>query len=338
MHLPITECKMAKSIQQIKQDLEIIEAKTLKAGGELQDLYKSYLDSLSASARQQLILASYQICTQFYPESFLDLTLSQKQNLQQKLREYGQELQPQLLSSYEQTELIAERNDLSFVAEMIKNLPLAQNNKGEDEEREVDESELESELDLEIIKTELAELEISQLKAAIENNSTANPSDSQTKEIDFKNPEHLVSWHRQVEKAIKKALDNTSKEVNKLLQESGIIPNRLPAKIMEVAMRAEETSSRINNRKVKNIPNILNIVIETDKDKKSSSSSIAQINLLRLRLLEIEFADPLLSAKRNQIRIMVNKIKELKYQYRAKKQEYTVAEAEAAWRSSWCED
>ena len=334
MHLPITECKMAKSIQQIKQDLEIIEAKTLKAGGELEDLYKSYLDSLSASARQQLILASYQICTQFYPESFLDLTLSQKQNLQQKLREYGQELQPQLLSSYEQTELIAERNDLSFVAEMIKNLPLAQNNKGEGEEKEVDESEL----DLEIIKTELAELEISQLKAAIDNDSTVNPGNSETKEIDFKNPEHLVSWHRQVEKAIKKVLDNTSKEVNKLLQESGIIPNRLPAKIMEVAMRAEETSSRINNRKVKNIPNILNIVIETDKDKKSPSSSIAQINLLRLRLLEIEFADPLLSAKRNQIRIMVNKIKELKYQYRAKKQEYTVAEAEAAWRSSWYED
>ena len=113
--------------------------------------------------------------------------------------------------------------------------------------------------------------------------------------------------------AIKKALDHASKDVNKLLQESGIIPNRLPTKIMEIAIKAEESSSsRANNRKVKNIPNILNIVIETEKDKKSSSASIAQINLLRLRLLEIEFADPLLSAKRNQIRVMVNKIKELK--------------------------
>lgn len=335
MQFLITEYKMARSIQQIKQDLEIIEAKTLEAGGELQDLYKSYLDSLSASAKQQLILASYQICTQFYPESFLDLSLSQKQNLQQKLRESGNELQPQLLSSHEQTELIAERNDLSFVAEMIKNLPLAQNNQGEDEETEVDESEF----DLEIIKTELAELEISQLKAAMDNDATANPNDSPTQEIDFKNPEHLIAWHRQVEKAIKKALDHASKDVNKLLQESGIIPNRLPTKIMEIAIKAEESSSsRANNRKVKNIPNILNIVIETEKDKKSSSASIAQINLLRLRLLEIEFADPLLSAKRNQIRVMVNKIKELKHQYRAKKQEYTVAEAEAAWRSSWYED
>ena len=39
MQFLITEYKMARSIQQIKQDLEIIEAKTLEVGGELQDLY-----------------------------------------------------------------------------------------------------------------------------------------------------------------------------------------------------------------------------------------------------------------------------------------------------------
>ena len=360
---------MARSIQQIKQDLEVLESTIVESGSELRDLYKSYLDLLSQSVKQQLILASYQICTQLYPESFLGLSLDQKQKLQQQLRVLSKEIQPELLNSQEQTELILERKDLNFVAEMIKNLPLRQKRaakkagKGEEEEAMPDSSSPEGEaqtpkmnlsdtpfvsavadregeeakIDLEIIRTELEGLEIPELAAVIENEAAANFAEPQKQEIDFNNPEHLVLWHKQVERTIKRILDRASREVNKLLQESGVIPRRLPSKIMEVAIKAEETSSR-NNRKIQSIPNILNIVIETDKDKKSKSANISQISLLRLRLSEIEFADPLLSSKRGQIRIMVNKIKQLKYQYRDKKQEYAVAEAQAAWRSSWYED
>ena len=56
------------------------------------------------SIEQQLILASYQLCTQIYPDSFLDLSLNQRQELQQSLRSLGKELKPSLLNILDYSE------------------------------------------------------------------------------------------------------------------------------------------------------------------------------------------------------------------------------------------
>ena len=94
-----------------------------------------------------------------------------------------------------------------------------------------------------------------------------------------------------------------------------------------------------NNRKLQNVSNILHLALETEHDKQSSSSSsFAQISLLRLRLAEIEFSDPMLNAKRGQIRNLIGKISKLKSKYQTSKREYAIAEAQAAWRSSWYEN
>ena len=320
---------MAKSIQQIQQDLEALKVIVGEAGQELQDLYISYLNLLSQSAKQQLILAGYHICTQIYPESFLKLSLSNKQKIQQKLRELSNTIQPSLLDIADNKEIVLASQELSIVAEMLKNLSLSPKLGNTKEDKK----------NLDLVKLETKETPT--IETEIEENLD-DDSDSeeinQKQEVDFNNPEHLILWHRQSERDIKKILDRTSKQANKYLQKSGVIPSRLPAKVMEIAMQAEESASRGNGNKIQNIPNILNIVIETDREKKVSSSNIVQISLLRLRLSELEFIDPLLNAKRTQIRTLISKINQLKRQYRDKKREYAQAEAEAAWRSSWYEE
>ena len=61
------------------------------------------------------------------------------------------------------------------------------------------------------------------------------------------------------------------------------------------------------------IAHVMQIAIEADKGKKSKlSKNPLQISLLRLRLAEVEFSNPLLNAKRGQIRNLMSKIKQQK--------------------------
>ncbi|MGF1541549.1 MAG: hypothetical protein ACFCU5_14045 [Pleurocapsa sp.] len=340
---------MAKSIQKTQQELEALKVIVGEAGEELQDLYISYLNLLSQSVKQQIISATYHLCTQIYPESFLKLSLSNKQKIQQKLRELSEQIQPEILNISTERELNFAMQELNLVAEMLKNLRGVPDPPTSGEDRTLplsskNETLKEDKVNLELVKAELQELDPTELNIDLENiaenfdNNLDSEELERRQEVDFNNPEHLILWHKQLERNIKKILDQTSKQANRYLQKSGIIPNRLPAKLMEVAMKAEESAARNHGNKIQNVPNILNLIVETDKEKKAQSSSILQISLLRLRLSELEFIDPLLNAKRTQIRNHISKINQLKRQYRDKKREYAQAEAEAAWRSSWYED
>ncbi|CCH65707.1 hypothetical protein RINTHM_12470 [Richelia intracellularis HM01] len=60
--------------------------------------------------------------------------------------------------------------------------------------------------------------------------------------------------------------------------------------------------------------------------------------VLGLRLGEIEFANKQLSSLRKQIRYILGKLNKLGRQYQQKQREYSIAEAESAWRASWFED
>ncbi|MDJ0595081.1 MAG: hypothetical protein QNJ72_34735 [Pleurocapsa sp. MO_226.B13] len=333
---------MTKSIQQIKQDLSDLESAVAETAVELQTEYRNYLNLLSQSVKQQLILAGYQICTQFYPQSFLELSLSNKQDLQQALRQIGIEIQPTLLEIIEQQELEPVTNELNLMAELIKNLPKTKKQPKIQEDPEEPDTEA---IDLESVKAELSNLE--NIEFIEIDTSTADisefkafPSETSAKQqVDFENPEHLIAWHKQIERKIKKTLDLTSKNVNKHLQDSGIIPNRIPSKIIDVALQTDGSPGGRNSRQLPNAPNVLHLAIETDRDKKSKfSKNMTQISLLRLRLAEIEFSDPMLNAKRGRIRNVLSKINKLNSQYKIVKHNLAVAEAQAAWRSSWYEE
>ena len=323
---------MTKSIQQVKQELKNLESTVADAAIELEDLHRDYLNLLSQSLKQQLISACYQICTQLYPQSFIDLSLNDKQNLQQNLRQIAIELEPDLLEIVEQKELEPEPFDLNLMAELIKNLPKP--NKSLEENDNV------SEINLELVKAELENIELIEIDAEGEESELETDQEESPKEkIDLENPEHLILWHKQIERNIKQILDSGSRKVNKYLQESGILPDRIPSKVIDIAMQADSAKGMQNQGKQPRIPHVLHLALESDGSKKTKSSKdLIEISLLRLRLAELEFHSPLLNAKRGQIRNLMSKIKKLKNSYRSIKQETAVLEAQAAWRSSWYED
>jgi|GEM_PF-1262760 len=328
---------MTKSIQQVKQDLENLKSTVADTAVELEELHLNYLHLLSQSLKQQLIVACYQICTRLYPQSFLDLSLSEKQNLQQNLRQIGIQLEPNLIEIAKQEELEPEPIELNLMAELIKNLPQPKRRKEDQDEQQNQETEI----NLELVKAELENIEFIEIDAGVsEEEQQQILSEAPPKEkIDFKNPAHLIQCHKQIERGIKKTLDDTSRKVNKCLQDSRIIPDRIPSKVIDVAMQADSSKGLRSSSQAPVIPHVLHLAIEKEKEKKSNSfTKPVQISLLRLRLTELEFADHQLNAKKSEIRNLMSKIKKLNNKYKTIKQEVTVIEAQAAWRSSWYED
>ncbi|MGK7936441.1 MAG: hypothetical protein AB4206_11695 [Xenococcaceae cyanobacterium] len=321
---------MAKSIQQIEQDLQNLEETVAEFTQELKSLYSEYIEQLGQGTRQQLILASYQLCTQIYPDSFLRLSLKQREKLQQSLRSLGKDLESSLLKSLENREQLEEESDLNIVEEIIKNLPISEEPKEEDKianELEVAETDEKARYPSEEAKEIINQLQsLSSELNKIEPQENNNPN----------NPESLIRWQQKIEFKIKKSLDSISREANKFMQDAQIIPNRLPNKVLDVAIQAESSGS--SSSRFNHLANILNLAIETEKDKQQKPTRAIQISLLRLRLSEIEFANASLNAQRTQIRNLLKQVHKIRQHYYNLQKEYAKVQAEAAWRSSWYED
>lgn len=356
---------MARSIQQIKNELALIEKTVTEVAVTLYDANTKYLNLLSNLGGKQLTISVYQLCTQIYPDAFLELPYTKREKLQQDLRTLTKKLENLLLVNFNNStekeqnleeKLEADRsNNLNIVEQMLDELSASVVEEREDEEDDDEEMEEFTEDDEEMeefteelklqdwqsqIQTELTLTEIELPETLDEPTETeeaiVNTEQARQRIESLNDPEQLWQWQKRVEKGTRKALEKISRQVNRCLQEQGILSDRLPTQILDAAVQAEETASAASS--VSNFPNILNLVIETGNGEKSKKTNVTQVTLLRLRLSEIEFAEPTLSVERNQIRSVVAKIEQLRQQYRKKQQECKIAEAEAAWRSSWYEN
>ena len=86
---------MAKAINFIRKDLVKIEEKVSQLFQEIYHIYYQYIELLSRSVRRQLMVACYQICTQIYPESFLNLSFDERYKLQENLKQLSREIESQ---------------------------------------------------------------------------------------------------------------------------------------------------------------------------------------------------------------------------------------------------
>jgi hypothetical protein len=322
---------MARSIQQLKQDLTVIEDGVANLAIELHSAYVKYLKSLSASTRKQLILGTYQLCTNIYPEQFLKISFSQRENLQKKVRELGQKIEAMLLK-YLDIDAVKKKIDSTkkndLLEQMLDNLSLPQ-----EKNQEGDNKSWEQETEVNYNKNSEQE----EIKEERDDRQLERQVDlgKLTEELPRRivNPDELLQWSKSIHKGIYKTLEKISKDVNAYLQESDILPNKLPGKIIEVAMQAEENIGSIDSP-----PNLLNFAIETNNDRQTEEHNITKITVLRLSLSEIEFTDRNLSAQHQQIRQIIDKIAQQRQKYQQNRQECAIAEAESAWRSSWYED
>ena len=119
---------MARAIERIQKDITELEEAIRAIAEELKLSYTKYLNVLGPALQQQLILASYYLCTQGYPEEFLKLSLNQRQKLQQSIRKLGQEAATQLIIHTQPSEV----------------LPIEPVSETEIQETEVEEKELEA--------------------------------------------------------------------------------------------------------------------------------------------------------------------------------------------------
>ena len=293
--------------ERIEQDLAGLEEALAALTLEFRSTYEGYLTALGQAVRQQLILACYHLCTQAVPESFLKLSFDGRQKMQQSVR---------LLAAASQEKLRC----LTTESE-------------EEEEEEIEEDESEED-----------EFEEDEFEEEIEEENQFSAINYQFPATNYQlpianSPESLARWQNSIEKSIAHNIKLLSRDTNRLLQQSGILPSQLPEPVLEAASQAESSGDSVAGP-----PNLLSLIIETDSS--SAARNLAEtpgtralhITAIKLRLSEIEFADAGTSAWRQQIRNLSVRLNSLGRDYQKKQRELAVVEAESAWRSSWFED
>lgn len=292
---------MAGSLERIERDVAALEEAIATIGTEFHRTYSNYLQVLGQTARQQLILVCFYICTQAYPESFLALSFSQRERLQAEIRQvadWGLQELHKLGSTSAMSESPVERlDDDGAIEPDIAKVPDAD-----------PDPEPESRLSIPSCANEQVTPE------------NAPPID----------PERAIVWQEQIERQIAKILQTLSNQTNHKLQKSGILPDLLPLPILE-ATKTEGFDA------VGSAPNLLNFTIETPDPDNADEPHVTQIVAISLRLAEIELTDPSCSAWRTQIRQLSQRLHSLAQQYDRKRKEQAKAQAESAWRTSWFE-
>lgn len=350
---------MVSAIEQVERELDSLNQAIASLAEEYYSVYCRYLSALGQAVRQQMILASYHVCTRGYPQQFLTLSLNQQQQLQRDLRQLAKQSQIDLAAKTTVIKPIdfskvqtsnAEEMARSIAAHLLEMRTELDRQEGfaSDDQSEFDELQAESMDLIDSVFGEPDEPDESaqetdsetepdarqanqELFAAIFRNESTDEMPSSDLPFDESRPlipKDLFYWQKDLEEKISDELQTLSQATNRALQKADILPKRLPEPILEVASRADLAGESA-------APNLLSLVIQTPSNQESSTT---QVMAIRLRLSEIEFSDPIALNGRSQIRKLSAHLHKLKREYQRKHRQKAIAQAEAAWRSSWYED
>ncbi len=371
-----------RTIANLREKITQLETKSTASFAEISQRYQTYLDQLENAVATQLTQAVHHIATQLYPEVFLSLKFNQRQKFLTRLQRTTKSFQPKLKAilatkGIHLTPILPDHPE-----PQAENTDAVSPEHPEIDHPEIDHPEVEEKSPAKIAEStpedadaSLAEIsETMRLPAEVGKlvsqllEEADSPADLQEIKANLllsleellpkkvttftvNNPEDLRQWCHIVEQGIQFMLDTLSQDCNAALQAIGVINPKLPTKILEMALRAEENGINIGRS---GIPNILNLVVEArqerpttegeeentvseDDDEESDQSQVMKIVAVHLRLSEIEFADPQLNHSRQQLKQLAEQMDKLCTHYRSLKQSLLRSEAEAAWRASWIE-
>lgn len=318
-------------IQNLKREINAIESKTEGLVAQIQEAYGEYLDRLGLTVQRQLIAACYHLCTQLFPDVFLQLKYSDREKMQRSLQSLAEEAKESLTLAALGTRVLEEpntENEDLFLDSLETEVDAEDSDSSEAEEDFLEEEEAQ---------------EAAAAAAPESDSATDNPdSDPSPPQPDpgqppsLTNPQVLVDWYSEIEQALADVLRTVSQKATQVLEQAGIIHNQLPSPLLEVATQSEAAENLGSDH-----PNILNLVVEmgkiSDEGRKSSTQRI-EIIAVYLRLSDLEFTDTYLVSHRNKLRSQFQQLKSLSKIYHKRSREYSIAQAEAAWRSSWLED
>ncbi|MGB5771249.1 MAG: hypothetical protein WBM32_15490 [Crocosphaera sp.] len=289
---------MTKSLQKLRKEKEELEKKSTQLFTGLNALYKGYLESLSLSVKKQLVLAVYQICTQIYPEEFLQLSYSRREKLQETIKQLCQRLESQFLAyiTFPQP-----AHPVTITEQILKQLSPTEENEFELENQEKNSS---------IAEINNPENLVSWCKRV-----------EQGIRIIFNNLSQQVNSELQKNNIIASQLPPQLLEMALQTEEGGMSSGNSP-NIINLLIETRNKEEEQENR-------------ESEEKDDNQESKITKISAINLRLSDIEFADPQLSIQRQQIRQQLEILKKMRKSYQKTQGEYAQAQAEAAWRSSW---
>ncbi|MBP0001531.1 MAG: hypothetical protein J7641_21500 [Cyanobacteria bacterium SID2] len=318
---------MSGANEKLYRDLKRLDEELSELAKGFDRTYRDYLITLGRAVRHQLVLATYHLCTHGYPEAFLQLSFTGRQELQQHLRNIAQQaellflqcLYVSTLRSIEQLQSEESEEDSPDEGETDNDRnevdrEEAEDNPSEDFDEESPDFETPEETGLFVI--DLANPET--LPTLVQHHALT--------------PQLLDRWQESIEDGIVEVLGQLSNQTNQLLQRFGILPKKFPPALLEAASQAEAPSEAVSGP-----PNVLTLLVETGGSSESEPN-LMKLMTVHLRLSEIEFADSQLKGWRDRLRQLSAKLSSLKGEYQRKQRERAIVEAESAWRSSWFED
>jgi hypothetical protein len=355
---------MTGSTERLYQTLERLKGELSQLSETFEDTYREYITALANAVQHQLILATYHLCTQGYPEAFLALSFSQRQALQLKIRQLAKQVEPSMLQSfYRGTAEVMQEAHAATTSSPSPSETSMTSTTDEDEDDEESESEAFgsiSESDQAALEAFAEEFELpddlfsrvglQRLSMGDDDEVPFLETDSpemsgpdlfdledtdnlpSLSDYDPMTPELIASWQRTVEQGVSRVLSQLSQRVNRLLQSRGILPATVPPKLVQAATQVDATADTSSN-----VPNLLKLLVETEAGDESRSQ-VAELLAVRLRLSDIEFADPTLKTWRDRLRELSSQLVKVGRNYQQKQQQRAVIEAESAWRSSWFEE
>ena len=293
---------MARSIEQVGQDLHHLQAASSKLGTELTAAYKSYFSTLAPTLKQQSIQSCYHLCTTCYPEAFLKLNYNQRSQLLKTLQ----------------------RVISNVIADLVMHIDSSANNNDDEPTGE-------------LTSTPIMPIDWFATPASLSTwhqNLEAEINHS-LKEISYK-VNLLLQQARVIPPNIPKPILEASAQADRQGESTVNIPNLLSILIEQDLEEQQLDDPSVERTIMTNgIDRSGSISIDSERD---DFPQILQIHSLYLRLAEIEFSDANVLRLRKNIDRLVDKIKVLRREYLHKQQELQIAEAESAWRNSWFED
>jgi hypothetical protein len=363
---------MAQSLEQLNQSLKRLEQQAIDLGDKLHIAHQGYRNVLAQTALEQMIMASFTLCTEAYPEEFLQLSVNDRHQLQTKIRAIAQKMQADLREiptpDTPSSELAPAMPSLSF-PEMLA-LPSHPNrNQGEplgdnflildeeeedDEEEEEEEEEEDEEEDTDEATETRNDARSRQIEAELKALFSLESLLSQRQPQLPQNPvEQIGFWHRHIENQAQQCLRQVSAETNQTLQTAKILPGQIPAPILEAASIAEGGES------FGKTPHLVRMILEAREKPPESASddrgprrnrnrssardnnrptAIVNLITLQLRVAELEFHDLNLVAWRSQIRNLLKELKTIAKEYKKTQHQQAIANAKMAWRATWTND
>uniref|UniRef100_A0A832H5M3 Uncharacterized protein n=1 Tax=Oscillatoriales cyanobacterium SpSt-402 TaxID=2282168 RepID=A0A832H5M3_9CYAN len=151
-------------------------------------------------------------------------------------------------------------------------------------------------------------------------------------------PTALAEWQNTLETAIAQEFGSVSAKANRLLQQAGVLPKKLPEFLQAT------TNSQIEE--MTHSSDMLSLLLEAQANSTASDEEegeegpplVVQIVAFHLQLSDVEFGDATATALRNRLRSLSARLKKIGQLFRKKERELAIARAQDAWRSAWFED